>query len=277
MKKPTVKSLKQSIILHLQSAADHRLPRYRLWQVLEGLDGEATPAYWEAEQKLVDQGRIERRQGRNGGIYLIDEPISSDADLADVAAEAARDEISGELDHYDPIVSQIEAHWISQLGYTKVFCAKTALQGRRATGGKWSRPDVILCTISDWIFSSRHEGEVRTIEIKRFEALDVLAVYEALSHKSRSHYAYLLIVNFPRDPNSDEKSLFDNVLAVAGKNGIGVITAVDSNDWSTWTFELSPAKSDADNQSIHQLLMDQFPPEKRDQFRTALREVRVIT
>lgn len=55
-------------------------------------------------------------------------------------------------------------------------------------------------------------------------------MYEALSHKSRSHYAYLLIVNFPRDPNSDEKSLFDNVLAVAGKNGIGVITAVDSND-----------------------------------------------
>ncbi|MBP7241187.1 hypothetical protein [Amaricoccus sp.] len=277
MKSPSKSTLKKSIVLHLQDASDRRLTRSSLWQKIDGLNGKPTPAYWDAEQHLVDQGKIERRQGRNGGIYLIEEPARSDADLVDVAAEAARDEFSGELDHYDPIISQIEAHWNDQLGYTKVFCAKTALQGRRTTGGKWSRPDIILCTISDWIFSSRHEGEVRTIEVKRFETLDVLAVYEALSHKSRSHYAYLMIVNFPSALNSDEKSLFDNVLAVAGKNGIGVITAVDSSNWSTWSFELSPAKSDADNQSIHQLLMDQFPAERRDQFRTALREFRVVT
>jgi hypothetical protein len=75
---------------------------------------------------------------------------------------------------------------------------------------------------------SRPEGEVRTIEVKRFEALDVLAVYEAVSHKSRAHYSYLLIVNYPRALSDDQKANMEGVLAVAGRHGIGVITAVDA-------------------------------------------------
>ncbi len=122
-------------------------------------------------------------------------------------------------------------------------------------------PDIVLCTVSDWLFSSRPEGDVRTIEVKRFEATDVLAVYEALSHKARSHYAYLLIVGFPAQLTEDQQADFDNLLGVAGKNGVGVITAPDSGDWRTWEFQLYRPAVMRIHQAINQCFWTKYRPE----------------
>jgi len=178
-----------------------------------------------------------------------------------------------ERDHYEPVLNTLLCRWTEQPGFTHVFGSITASQGRRATGGRWSRPDIVLCTISDWLFSSRAEGDVRTIEVKPYWALDTLAVFEALSHKARAHYAYLLIVDFPEELNDDQKSDMEVILAAAARHGIGVITANRSDDWDTWIFELDARKSDADPQAIHQLLLDQVPKEVREKFRAALRSV----
>ncbi len=91
------------------------------------------------------------------------------------------------------------ANWTEQPGFTHVFGAITGLQGRRPTGVDGVALTLCFALFQTGLFSSRPEGDVRTIEVKRFEATDVLAVYEALSHKARSHYAYLLIVGFPRN------------------------------------------------------------------------------
>jgi hypothetical protein len=173
------------------------------------------------------------------------------------------------------VLATILAHWTEQPGFTHVFGSITAAQGRRVTGGRWSRPDLVLCTVSDWIFSSRPEGEVRTVEVKRYGSLDVLAVYEAVSHKSRAHYSYILVVNFPDQLNPDQEADFDAVLSAAGKHGIGVITAKDSKDWSTWKFELDPGRSDTDHQAVNQLLLDQVSPQVREKFRDAIRSITI--
>ncbi|RUX73389.1 hypothetical protein EN925_00850 [Mesorhizobium sp. M7A.F.Ca.US.006.04.2.1] len=265
-------------IANLLRAAGGHLTRFQLWQGLALPDDEPTQEYSEAEQNLVDQRRIERRRGRNGGIYLVEQPAEPEAVDIDAPVqpeEPAAQERRLENDYYQPALDQILAHWTEQPGFTHVFGAVTAGQGRRQTGGRWSRPDLVICTVSDWLFSSRSEGDVRTIEIKRFEALDVLAVYEAVSHKSKAHYAYLLIVNVPDELDDDQKGDLEAVLAVAGKHGIGVIAARRAEDWSTWVFELDATRSDADHQSINQMLLDQVPPEVRDRFRTTLREVAV--
>jgi hypothetical protein len=235
-----------------------------------------TDEYWAAEQKLIDEQRIERRRGRNGGIYLLpfDEPKRK-SDAESIATALAAEQIKAEIGFYQPVIEQIRAHWTEQPGFTHAFAHVTAMQGRRRTGGRWSRPDIVVCTVSDWHFSSRPEGDVRSIEVKRFEALDVMAVYEAVSHRARAHYAYLLIVNYPKEPNDEAKAVMETVLATAGKHGVGVITAVDANDWGTWEFEIDPTRSDADNQAVHQMLLDSVPPEVRDPFRSALRTVNV--
>lgn len=266
-------TMHDQIIAALDQAADKRLTRSLLWVQIPRLNGHPSDEYWAAEQKLVDEGRIERRRGRNGGIQLLP-PVAGHFDAEPLEPEAVEvAEQDREINHYEPALDQILANWMEQPGFTHVFGAVTGLQGRRHTGGRWSRPDIVLCTVSEWLFSSRPEGDVRTIEVKRFEATDVLAVYEALSHKARSHYAYLLIVGFPSSLTPDQQADFDNLLAVAGKNGVGVITAQNSSDWRTWEFQLDPTRSDADHQAIHQLLLDQVPPDVRDKFRKAIRSI----
>ena len=261
--------MRDQIINLLKQHANH-LTRVELWNKLSLPDGDPTDEYWETEQKLVDEKRIERRRGRNGGIYLADESALKPPSDANTAGEIVAEEIR-EAAHYEPVLKAILSNWAKQPGLKSVFGAITAAQGRRRTGGRWSRPDIIICTVSEWLFSSRPDGDVRTFEIKRFESLDALAVYEALSHKARAHYSYLFVADFPHDLDESQKADFDNVLAVAARHGVGVITATNSSDWSTWEFELDARKSDADSQAINQTLLDQLPPGVRGAFCQALR------
>lgn len=265
--------MREEIVAALRRAPDNRLTRADLWNALPGLNGRPNDAYYDAEQALVDEGRIERRRGRRGGIYLLPpaEDVAEEADGLPLVANEIQ--VEREIEHYQPALNEILENWTEQPGFTHVFGSITGMQGRRATGGRWSRPDIVLCTISDWLFSSRPEGDVRTIEVKRFEATDVVAVYEAVSHKARSHYAYLLIVNFPAELNDDQQKDFDLILSTAGQHGIGVITAVDTSDWGTWEFQLYPTRSSADHQAINDLLFDQVPPNVREDFRNALRQI----
>lgn len=261
-------------IVEILKQNNGHLTRRELWQLLCLPNDSPTDQYWSAEQELVDRKTIERRRGRNGGIYLIEVSAGAPQESEEAAAQLLAQEKREEA-HYERVLETIRAKWTEQPGFKAAFGAITALQGKRRTGGRWSRPDLIVCTVSEWIFSSRPDGDVRTFEIKRFEALDVLAVYEALSHKSRAHYSYVLVTEFPEKLDEVEKEDFENVLAVAARHGIGVITANDSSDWNTWEFELDARRSDADSQAINQTLLDQVPSDVRDAFHHALRTVTV--
>ena len=230
--------------------------------------------YYEAEQELVDEGHIERCRGCKGGIKLVqrgDSQSQIDPESSDSTAEESS---SGERGHYEPVLEQIKKHWMEERSVKNVYGAVTAYQGRRDTGGRWSRPDIILCTVSEWIFSPRPEGEVRTIEVKLFDGLDIIGVYEALAHKSCSHYSYLMIVDFPKEGlNSDQKQDFDKIMAAADRHGIGIITVPDSNDWSTWEFLLEPTRSDAAPQQINDFLYNQFPQSERSKFKSEIHTI----
>lgn len=153
--------MRDRIIQALEGTVSKRLSRNTLWLQIPGLNGRPSDDYWSAEQALVDEGRIERRRGRNGGIQLVPLPQVQPAPAAAPQQAADLLEQDREIDQYGPILQQILENWTEQPGFTHVFGAITGLQGRRPTGGRWSRPDIVLCTVSDWLFSSRPEGDVR--------------------------------------------------------------------------------------------------------------------
>ena len=148
--------MKKDIVRHLQNAGG-RLTRVELWGRLELSESGPTDTYWVSEQDLVDDKRIERRRGRYGGIFLLPdkEEEQYDTTLDTVPIKAAEQEHQKESYFYQPVLNEILAHWTEQPGFEHVFGAVTAAQGRRQTGGRWSRPDIVFCTVSDWLFSSR--------------------------------------------------------------------------------------------------------------------------
>ncbi len=271
--------LKRKIIEALESANGYLIRNNLVKKLDLQFSGDDYKNYKDAEQDLVEEKRIERRPGRRGGIYLLQEDDSQSQTDHESRASAAEESSRKEKAHYELVLQQIEQHWTEEQsfkhGFKHVYVAVTAHQGQRKTGGRWSRPDIILCTVSEWLFLPRPEGEVRTIEIKVFNnSLDVIGVYEALSHKSRSHYAYLMIVDFPEELTSKkQKENFDQIMTVAASHGIGIITVRNSSDWSTWEFVLEPTRSDAGHQEINQFLLDQFPEIKRNEFADKIRQI----
>ena len=239
--------------------------------------------YYKAEQDLVDDKIIERRRGRKGGRYLVqqdDSQSQTDPEPSDSTAEESSPD--RENYHYKPVIKQIQQHWTDERDVKHVYVALTAHPGSVPTGGRWSRPDITLCTVSEWIFSSRPEGEVTTIEVKVFnDQLDIVGVHEALAHKSRSHYSYLMIVKFRTEKLDSEqeedfdkiRENYDRIRVAAASHGIGIITVPDSNDWSTWKFPLEPTRSDADRQEINEFLLNQFPEDERNLFTNKIRQI----
>ena len=230
--------------------------------------------YYKAEQELFDEGHIERCLDRKGGIKLVQRGDSQSQIDPESNDSTAEESLRKEKDHYALVVRQIKEHWTEERSVKHVYVAKTADQGARKTGGRWSRPDITLCTVSKWIFSPRPEGEVRTIEVKLFDKLDIIGVYEALAHKSCSHYSYLMIVDFPKEGlNPDQRQDFDKIMGAADRHGIGIITVPDSNNLSTWEFLLEPTRSDAAPQQINDFLYNQFPESERSKFENEIHTI----
>ena len=262
---PNLEPTKERILKALREESNGRLTKNEL--VKKFFLDPGKDLYYDAEQELVDEGHIERCRGPKGGIKLVQRGDSQSQIDPESNDSTAEESLRKEKDHYALVVRQIKEHWTEERSVKHVYVAKTADQGARKTGGRWSRPDITLCTVSEWIFLARPEGEVITIEIKLFDDVDVTGVYEALAHKSCSHYSYLMIVNFPKQELVHEKKEnFDKIMVAATRHGIGIIKVLNSDDWNTWEFLLEPTRSDAAPQEINDFLYGQFPKSERDEF-----------
>ena len=269
---PNLEPTKERIVEALRSAGG-RLTKSELVNKFFSDLGE--DLYYQAEDALIEEQRIERCIGRNGGIRLVQQGDLQSRVDPESNDSTAEESLRKEKNHYELVVQQIKEHWTEERSVKHVYVADTAYQGARKTGGRWSRPDITLCTVSEWIFLARPEGEVITIEIKLFDDVDVTGIYEALAHKSCSHYSYLMIVNFPKQEElvSKKKEDFDKIMVAATRHGIGIIKVPNSNDWNTWEFPLEPTRSDAGHQEINQFLLDQFPGDERNAFADKIREI----
>ncbi len=300
--------MKDAVLQFLRDHTLHHATRSAIRSAL-GVTRDNEADYWTAEQELVDAKLIEIRRGRAGGVFLIEsEPPTAGGNIpatdgagADTQLENAPpapphpeagggenltdetgdaealqqviEERRAERDHYGEILTVLTGPWANDEKFQRVFGAITAGQGRRATGGRWTRPDITLLCISKRIFDARPQGDVRTVEVKLFRALDVTAVFEALSHRSRSHYAYVLIVETPEQPSEEDKARIDAVIAEAARHGIGVLTSSSTADYEKWHLELDARRSDADPVAIEDFVLGQVSKQVRDEFQTTLMRI----
>lgn len=218
-------------------------------------DADFRSSYSRAEQELVDRGLIERRRGPNGGIILREDKFQNcqyeQTNQAHVGAEQ-----QPESSYYQRIINCIPEFWKSEFGAVDVVAEITASARGIRTGGTWTRPDIVVLATFDWIFSSRKEGIVTTVEIKTQQNLDITAVYEALAHRSRAHQSYLIIVSREDLENND---LFKRCLYEAERFGIGLIEVKEVEEGSdlckNWRVHLDARQGDADPFEIHDFIM----------------------
>jgi hypothetical protein len=207
--------------------------------------------YWYIRNRLLQAGVLVTGRGRGDSVLRVVPVASSDPERSESGAQR-----TAEKDLYDPIVSTIRSHWVADHQIQDFVIDCTAQQGRRDTGGKWTRPDVTLASCNTYKFVPGKQVELKTFEIKTFDGLDITAVYEALAHRRAAHYSYVLAC-VPESERAMLKSLLDRLCADADEHGVGFILVADASDYETWDFEVEPSRNDPEPADLDNFIRTQ--------------------
>jgi hypothetical protein len=227
--------------------------------------------YWYARDSLLEAGAIARARGRGGAVRRVHpaEDLSSEADVeAELVGEAALASVR-EVELYPAIRDTLETFWAKERQIEPLAMEITAAQGRRITGGRWTRPDLVSVAVRTYRYLPGKYMEVVTFEVKPFDAIDVTAVYEALAHLRSATHAYV-IFHVPADQEEAVRVTIDEACRVGRSHGVGVIKMSDPCDWDTWE-ELEEAhRVEPDPQRLDEFITVQLSPAAHDRIARAL-------
>ena len=229
----------ETVLLSLLPDSGSPASRYFLQRDLGWDDGRLM----EARNRLIDKGLIVAGRGRGGPLRRVT-----------VEPEPVVSELRTEDELYSPMATVVAERWAVDRRYWKSQVVVTARQGRRNTGGTWSRPDVVLVGLRRFAHVPGTHLDVVTFEIKPPDYLDVTAVYEALAHRRVANFAYVLA----SIPNPD--SYWDPAIREAAeRHGIGLLVATDASDYATWYEVVRPERSSPDLELLDQFIAVQLP------------------
>jgi hypothetical protein len=139
---------------------------------------------------------------------------------------------------------------------------ETAKQGRRDTGGTWSRPDIVVVSVSNYPFVPGKHLDVTTFEIKPSGGVDVTAVYEALAHLRAATRAFVLL-HVPAESQASLQQRIDDVYEEANRHGIGLIVAEKADDYDTWDFRIEAVRRETDPIKLNDFIAAQLSQESK--------------
>jgi hypothetical protein len=174
-----------------------------------------------------------------------------------------------EGDLYPDVKRTLETSWARKRQIEPLAVEITAAQGRKATGGRWTRPDVVSVAVRTYRYLPGKSLEVVTFEVKPSDAITVTAVYEALAHLRSATHAYV-IFHVPDDGAESVGRVIEEARRVGRKHGVGVITMSDPKDWDTWD-ELEEAhRVEPDPERLDEFISTQLSQDAHDRIARAL-------
>jgi hypothetical protein len=197
--------------------------------------------YWYARDSLLEAGTLTRAKGRGGAVRRVhpEDGSTGAAAEAELVGEAALASVR-EADLYPSIRETLATFWARERQIEPLAVEVTAAQGRRATGGRWTRPDLVSVAVRTYRHLPGKYMEVVTFEVKPSDAINVTAVYEALAHLRSATHAYV-IFHVPAEMEETAKPVIEEACRVGRSHGVGVLKMADPADWDTWE-ELEEAR-----------------------------------
>lgn len=192
-------------ILGMLSDAGWGISNQRLRTTL-GLSEER---YDRVRNELLEEGLIEKYRARGGAIRLTRKGERN------VVPDEKASQVEKEADLYPRLVEALSKEFEDELAYA--FDT-----GRFRKRGQWKNPDVTSVAVEVYPWLRRREVRVRTYEVKRFGDNNVTCVFEAASHASFAHEAYIVFEWVGDFDDSDVR--IAQILAECQKFGVGFCT-----------------------------------------------------
>ena len=174
---------------------------------------------------------------------------------------------------YAPLCDVPVEDWKETLGLVPIAVDNTAMQGGRLTGGRWTRPDLVTVGLATFEFVPQLSMDVSSIEVKSFVSIDIAAVYEALAHRRAATRAWVFFYVPPHLETATEAQVFE-VCAVAGENGVGVVTFGDPRDAKTWRVKQRASRVTTDPALLNDFISVQMSDGAKDTIRARVAEIK---
>jgi hypothetical protein len=231
-KKPEYTKLLLSLIPESGESVGNLSLRERLKKAVAAQNNEnlTEQDYWALRDALIDEGLIEQGRGRGGSVHRTSISIPVRAEPAQPGVVTQRTLIETSL--YQPFHSAITTGYVQEHRIKRFVSEITAAQGRRATGGRWTRPDLTVVAVRTYQFTPGKRVEVITFEVKPDLDTALEGVFEALAHSAFAHPTYLAV-----DLSSyseDEDLPDDRIYQECGRHGVGYIGFTDPSDYDSF-------------------------------------------
>jgi hypothetical protein len=223
--------------------------------------------YWDLRNSLITDGKLDKARGYGGSVrrvISIAEPITPPA-AAVIAAQVGADATQATLAEatlYPPFQKVIQSGYVPDNDLSRWICEITASQGRRNTGGLWTRPDVTLIAEQTFTYVPNKLFDVITFEIKPSIETAMSGVYEAAAHSAFAHRSYLA---FPDLEGNADSPVFDRIRDECERLGLGLILFEDVANWDTYNFEVSAVRRDPEPQSVNDFIKGQISEKGREE------------
>ena len=234
--------------------------------------------YWLIHKQLFEAGLIEKGKGYGGSVKLVPQavelPTSVESDIGASATtettqkavvEAIVESYTSEFQLYQPVKKQLDGNWARTRQLDNCHCEITALQGRRDTGGSWSRPDLALVASRKYEFMPDQVFELFSFEVKPATDISIKGVMEALSHREAATRSFVIYHTAGKDFSEAPEA--ERIEEVAARHGVGVYAAKDVNDFSQWA-EIVPAlRATPDPEAIDRFIKRTLSDEAKTKIR----------
>jgi hypothetical protein len=193
--------------------------------------------------------RPSRGGGVGGSICRTETTVSEDDQVA-APEPAVRQR---ELSIYGDFLVGLHA-WAERQGWTQHEVEQIASQGRRATGGTWTRPDFVVIGYKTYDYSFGRTRDVETFEVKMADtAID--AVFETAAHSRFATKSYLVVQRSGGLPTAADLSRIESECQ---RFSLGLILFTMPNDSTEWEFRVSASRREPDPGYLEEFIRQQL-------------------
>ncbi len=218
-------------------------------------------SYFKLRDELVAEKKVEVGRGRGGSVRR----PSTEIDRAAIVARKGRRR-SSERSLYAGFLEGLRL-WARAQSWTDHIIQQTSDQGRRRTGGRFTRPDFVVIGTKKYEYTPGVIRDIETFEVKALGAtIDV--VFEAASHSRFATKAYVALQTAENEPTEDE---LGRIESECQRFGLGLITYQDPSDYDNWEYRCDPVRKEPDPELVEQFVRDQVSAKNQEKIRKWIR------
>lgn len=215
--------------------------------------------YWKVRNELIHDGLIRKSTGMGGAVKRVEAKVDDVLPVPpiDQKKEAYKDEKS----LYSPFKSTIELKFTTDNGIKGSVCEDISSQGRRYTGGLWTRPDIVLISVNTYPYYPGKVMDVITFELKHHKNISVAGVFETAAQSrfaTKSYFCVYLPAGW--DYQSED---YERIKNECERFGVGLISFSEPKDYDTWEVLVEPERKEPDPGEISNFISVQLNERSR--------------